>query len=374
MIWARQSISFDDSPGFMGGIFPSFNSKTTDDYANTYTFGMFGYAIPGTGFSMGASARWADLSAIEGVQYLYSNSFDLQQKGTIREYRLGVRGEWAGERVVEVLVAHQKTEMEHGRSRPIYYPWEGDLLYSNPGDYIEEDQSQGFALEFSYRQPVASTLTAGALLVLDLKSYPKIPNYQLVNIPRDPGDSRAWNIGFGVSNNDGKSILGLDVIYEPAFSETWAEADGTEFVPAGRMIMVGSRTIENTFDFYNHIIRLGIRSAVRDLGIGVSLHSYKYYMKQVNHILETSRRQKEEWTEVTVTLGFGFDLFGGHVKYLGLFTTGTGRPGVTSPQGSISPRATFDTAASFMVAPSGQLSLDEAWTGVHQLSFVIQLP
>ncbi|MEX1139800.1 MAG: hypothetical protein WEF53_10705 [Bacteroidota bacterium] len=376
MTWARQNISLDEShpPTFgLHNFLPPNFSQPTRDNANTYTFGMFGFAIPGTAYSVGVSAQWADLNAIDGVQYLYSNAYDLIQKGTITEYRLGLHGAWEGGRVLDLLVAHQSTDMEHGRPNVIFYPWDGMPYMPNPRYTIEHDQSHGFAFEASYREPVTATLNAGVIMVLDLKTYPKIPNYQLMNIPRDPGDSHAWNFGFGLANNNGKSILGFDVIYEPAFSETWAEADGSQRFPDGRMIMLGDRTVTNTFDFYNHVVRVGLRSVVRDIGIGVSFHRFKYYMRQANHILGTSRRQKEQWTEVTLSLGFGFDVFGGHVKYLGLFTTGAGRPGVTTPWNG-GPRTTLLDTASFMVAPSGQLSLDEAWTGVHQISFVIQLP
>lgn len=378
MTWARQSISLDESrpPTFgIGNVIRSSLSHSNRGNANTYTFGMFGFVIPGTAYSVGVSARWADLNAIDGVQYLYSNTFDLIQEGTITEYRLGLRGAWEGGRVLDLLVAHQSTDMEHGRPGVIYYPWDTMPYIPNPQYTIEQDQSHGFAFEASYREPVTATLSVGATMALDLKTYPKIPNYQLMNIPRDPGDSHAWNFGFGLANNNGKAILGFDVIYEPAFSETWAEADGSEWVPEGRMITVGDRTVTNTFDFYNHIIRAGVRSAVRDIGIGISIHRIKYYMRQTNSIFGTSRRQKEQWTELTVSMGFGFDMFGGHVKYLGLFSTGTGRPGVTTIVNSgIASPAYMENATTFLIAPSGALSLDEAWTGVHQLSFVIQLP
>lgn len=371
LIWARQALSKGDSPGYMG--FPRLHSKTisqpVEEFANTYTYGMFGFKMPGTSFSAGVSARWSDLNAMEGVQYLYPNASDLWQKGSITEYRAGVRSEWEGERVLEFLFAHQSTDMKHGYNRqPISLPWDGTMI-PVPRDVTEEDQSNGYALEASYRQSVTKLLHAGAVLAVDIKTYPKIPNYQLMNIPRDPGHSVAWNFGFGLANIGEKSVLGLDIIYEPAVSETWADAASPIITDGGRTIAIGGRTVENAFDFYNHIIRFGLRSAIHDIGIGLSLHRIKYYLRQTDHIQETMRRQKEQWTEVTLSLGFGFDVFGGHVKYLGLFTTGTGRPGVDQPMAL----GQFDSA-SFLIAPSGPLTLNEAWTGTHQFSFILSLP
>ncbi|MEX2116407.1 MAG: hypothetical protein WEB37_05935 [Bacteroidota bacterium] len=372
MIWARQTLATDQSSGFAGlrQILPDMISHSGEEYSNTYTFGMFGFKIPGTSFSVGVSALWSDLNAIEGVQYLYPNARDLWQRGSITEYRAGLRSEWEGERVFEFLFAHQSTDMKHGYTQPpVFLPWEGDLMMMPGAEHIEQDQSSGYALETSYRQSVAEHLHAGAVLAVDVKTYPKIPNYELMNIPRDPGNSIAWNFGFGLASKGEKSIIGFDMIYEPATSETWAEAAVPIQTSGGRTIAIGGRTVENAFDFYNHIIRFGIRSAVHDLGVGLSLHRIKYYLKQIDHVQEEMRRQREEWTEVTLSLGFGFDLFGGHVKYLGLFSTGTGRPGVVD---SIA-RGTMD-AANFMIAPSGSLVLDEAWTGTHQISFILQLP
>ncbi len=364
MTWARQTISMEGSRGF--AVLPQQSNifaPSVDEYSNTYTFGMFGFKVPGTSFSAGVSGRWSDLNFMEGVQYLYPNVRNLWQRGSITEYRAGLRNEWEGGQVLEFLFAHQSTDMKHGYYRSTL--WTGTML---PEESVEQDQSRGYALEASYRQSVTENLQAGAVLAVEVKTYPKIPNYELMNIPRDPGNSVAWNLGFGLASKGEKSILGLDIIYEPAVSETWAEAEAPVPTLGGRTIIIGERTVENEFDFYNHIVRFGIRSAIRDLGIGISLHRIKYYLRQIDHVQEKIRRQREQWTEVTLSLGFGFDILGGHITYLGLFTTGTGRPGIGELE------TTAMQAASFMVAPSGPLSLNEAWTGTHQISFVLHLP
>lgn len=372
MALARQTISLDEqnTPVFNTGFFNTVPQQK--EMTNSYTFGILGVRIPESSFSVGVSAFWSDLNALEGVQYLYSTpNDDLWQRGSMSVYRLGLRGEWDNERVLEVLFAYQETEMKHGYSLISFpMPWDSWIV-PRVVEHIEEDQSNGYAFSTNYRQAISEKFHAGAMIGFDVRSYPKIPNYELMSIPRDPGTSLAWNLGIGLVSPGPKAIGAIDVIYEPASSETWAEATAPITTPSGGRISVGGRTVENEFDFYNYIVRAGVRSAVRDIGVGVSLHRYKYYLRQINHITEQLRRQREEWSEWTFSLSFGFDLFGGHVKYLGLFTVGSGRP-------SVEPRRVLTTSAmdrlsTFLVAPSGPLTLNEAWTGTHQVSFVVHL-
>ncbi|MBI4417278.1 MAG: hypothetical protein HY563_00785 [Ignavibacteriales bacterium] len=70
-----------------------------------------------------------------------------------------------------------------------------------------------------------------------------------------------------------------------------------------------------------------------------------------------------------MSIGFGFDVLGGRVKYLGLADFGTGRPGVIAGWTN---RTAFDAAMDFLVAPSGSIVLDDAVTISHQISFIVE--
>ena len=60
---------------------------------------------------------------------------------------------------------------------------------------------------------------------MNRKDHPKIPNYELQNIPRDPGETWGFELGTGLSKDSGQIEVGLDVVLEPIWSRTWSELD-----------------------------------------------------------------------------------------------------------------------------------------------------
>jgi len=205
-----------------------------------------------------------------------------------------------------------------------------------------------------------------------VKSHPKIPNYELMNIPRDPGTSWAYNIGVGVASTEGPTTFGIDMIYEPIRSHTWAEAAAPTASPSG-IIPLGAKTVDNRFAFSNATVRLG---ASRELGVasvqlGLQVHSISYTMVQRDFVQARSRRQSEQWMEWTPSWGLSVRLPDVELRYVGRLTTGTGRPGVAW-DGTARESFGADAAADILLAPSGPLTLTDAYVLTHQLS--ISLP
>lgn len=383
VLWARQGLRSNTrrSPVLMAqSIFaPAFSSEDEAENSNNYSMVLFGKRFPGLKASLGASVLWGDLNAMEGVQYLYPSANRLIQKGSIAEVRLGFAGQWEEERFYEAVVSYQKTDMKHEvmTGWPIVVPWDDRFRPSRiwPSTEVHRDVTSGFGAKLGYRQPLAGSWRIGGLLAANWKSHPKIPNYELMNIPRDPGFSSAYQFGIGLTSTGKRALLGIDVIYEPITSETWAEAAAPVPAPSGRIIPIGGRTIENFFDFYNQIIRAGVRSFGErtDIQFGIQVHSIKYYLRQINHSLELRRNQKEEWNEWTISVGIGFPLFGTNVRYTGLLTTGTGQPGVSGGTWVTTGVMDYLSRSDFLVAPSGRLALNEAWVLTHQVSVLVAI-
>src|SRR5207302_2230937 len=89
------------------------------------------------------------------------------------------------------------------------------------------------------------------LATVNRMSHPKLPEYELANvpaIPRDPGHSSAYNVGLGLSKIRGPLTFGIDAIYEPIWSYTWADAASPVVTATGDTIPVGGRTVENHLD------------------------------------------------------------------------------------------------------------------------------
>ncbi|NIX25121.1 MAG: hypothetical protein GWN07_37115, partial [Actinobacteria bacterium] len=49
--------------------------------------------------------------------------------------------------------------------------------------------------------PIDTIWDVGVMVTVNRKTHPKLPNYVIMNIPRDPGVSTAAQVGFGVARD-----------------------------------------------------------------------------------------------------------------------------------------------------------------------------
>src|ERR1044071_356872 len=93
--------------GFGVAMPNSFNALVAPDpipgpdmraHGNEYAFAMFGRDLPGSKISIGASALWTGLHALDGVDLLYAGSQRVAQDGHALDLRLGMAKEWRGQR------------------------------------------------------------------------------------------------------------------------------------------------------------------------------------------------------------------------------------------------------------------------------------
>jgi hypothetical protein len=195
-----------------------------------------------------------------------------------------------------------------------------------------------------------------------------------MRIPRDPGNTWAYNIGIGLAKLTEKFTFGFDIIYEPIWSNTWADAENTIETVSGKQILKGDKTVDNDFTFSNSIVRFGISSEDTGWGfqLGLQIHSISYDLKQINYIQEIQRGLHENWREWTISWGLFFKFQDFRLHYAGKIINGTGRPGViNNVVDDIRRASTFDSA-NFLIAPSSALTLDEAHIITHQI--IISIP
>ena len=67
---------------------------------------------------------------------------------------------------------------------------------------------------------MAEEWRVGATLTANHKSHPEITNYEIQNIPHDPGNTWAHGMGFGIGRHRESSTTGLDIAYQPIWSHT----------------------------------------------------------------------------------------------------------------------------------------------------------
>lgn len=353
---------------------------------NQYAFAMLGRTLAdrdaggaGSGrTAIGASVFWAGLDAVDGVDLLYALSHSIEQSGHLVDYRVGLLHDWDGSRSVEVLLLHNRFDMTH---EVTYLDWVRDDSGGVPDWRLQTrlernlDRTHTTGVHLRYAGPLGETgWRIGGILTGNRKSHPKIPNYEIMNIPRDPGHSWAYNLGMGLSRTNGPMTLGIDLVYEPIWSDTWAEADTAVKTESGRVIAKGEKTVENEFWFSNAHVRLGIGREERRFGfqLGLAVHSIRYELEQFDHVQEQKRDQEESWMEWTPSWGLALKFPEIEIRYLGRLTTGTGRPGVewTGTRGAALAEA---RAADFIIAPSGPLTLQDARVLTHQVSASIPI-
>lgn len=369
-------------------------SPDTRAHGNEYAFAMLGRDLARHNMSLGASVFWTGLHALDGVDLLYAGSRRVAQTGHVLDLRLGFLKEWPGERgarSLEALVLRNDFEATHNVTYVDGF-WDPVTTSFRERARREQnlDQTHTWGLQLKYALPLAAPgWRIGWLTTVNASSHPKIPNYELANvpaIPRDPGYTTAFDIGMGASRVLGPSTFGVDLIFEPIRSYTWADAETALGTTAGDTIPAGGKTIENHFHFSNVVFRIGAgreieliedgRGVGRTVGLqfGLLVRNTHYSLAQTDHVQELQRRLKAGWMEYTPTLGLSFRFPDLEIRYSGRMTFGAGRPGFAFPFGVAEPQGAALAGSTILAAPTGPLNLTNVRTTTHQISISVPVP
>lgn len=339
---------------------------------NLYLDAYVGARLGDGPWALGVGASVADLEAMDGVDLLYTAAERIDQEGTLKDVRLELLRDGRKERLSFLLV-HDRVDVVHDVTF-VDVAWP-----TNPGpdDWaptfqrrveVNEDRTRTWGGQVAWDRDLAAPgWSLGLSGTVNRKSHPKIPNYEIQNIPRDPGTTWAWDLGVGVARTRGGTTVAFDLHARPIASETWQETDTTLVRADGSRLDPGDRTIENDFTFFDVVARAGLEHRWRSVGVqaGVEVRSHDYELEQRDLVLETRREQDEGWMEWTPTLGVAGRLGDVELRYAGRLTTGTGQPGVDlGARGDALAQAGGD----FIVAPRGPLTLQDARILTHRLT------
>jgi hypothetical protein len=349
------------------------SAATTDLGANTFVTGVLGYQTPDKTFAVGASASWGELSAIDGVNLLYPGATDIRQSGKVWDVKLGVLADLPDGDRLEFVAGRGISKATHEVSYPTF---RGPVL--GVVKEMNKDETREWLLHAVYLRPVGEHWKIGGALTVNWKDHPKIPNYALANIPRDPGTSIAYNLGLGIRWSNERSFWGFEYVYEPITVNTWAEAGEQQGGIAIRTLPPDFKTVENFFDFANHSIRVGHSSISKwewlEYRLGAQLHFYKYDLHQIDNIAHTARDFSTDWLETTLTGGLTARVGRLRLLYTLQLVLGNGLVGVSAPRFLAAPdggviRTNFDV----LPAPAGELVVDDITLVTHQFVFVYEL-
>ena len=345
-----------------------------DSNTNLYLHGFIGKKLQKSGATLGLGVSLAKLKGVDGVDLLYANSDNVEQSGEIIDGRISIFKEFKKDQHFEIMGLYHYLKMRHDVIYRNWF-WVEDVTQDIAADNVvrNEDHSETYGIHLGYTHPLGDRgWRFGTILTGNWKSHPKLPNYELQNIPRDPGDTDAYNIGFGISHRKTTTIFGFDVIYEPIWSHTWADAGQPVTTISGRTIDAGEVTVDNDFVFSNIIMRFGLKKQNKKAAFqfGIQARAISYELDQYNFIEERKRDLVEDWVEFTLAWGWTVRFTDFKFLYQGSLLAGAGRPGVANEFGMM---RTADASADYIVAPSGSLTLEDAYVFTHRFTFIIPI-
>ncbi|NNF13686.1 MAG: hypothetical protein HKN72_10695 [Gemmatimonadetes bacterium] len=337
---------------------------------NLYVSAYLGRRVGESPWSVGLGVSAASLDAMDGVDLLYAGADRIDQSGTIGDVRLGAVRDTDGDRV-SLLFAHNRVSMEHDVTFTDWR-WDDSLQVPITERRVEanEDKTRTWAAQIGWDHDLETEgWRVGVSGAVNRKTHPKIPNYSIQNIPRDPGETWAYELGVGFSLTEEESTFALEVAVQPIWSTTWQEADTADVTASQGRLSEGDRSIENDFFFTNVMMRSGLSHTFENLTFqaGIEVRSYDYQLEQVNWVEQSVRDQDESWIEWSPTFGALLSLDALDLRYGLRVTTGTGRPG-TATVFAASPES---LASDVLLAPEGPLTLQDARVLTHQLSVTL---
>lgn len=357
----------------IGSVWPAPQPPLSRGGNNLYGFGALGRRLAGGRIAVALSVEAADYNAMDGVEHLYGFAQSIDQFGSSQDLRLGIAARLDPRSRLEAVVLHNRFAMTHDVT---YLEWvviDSTTWTWEPRERVvtNDDRTDTWGAHARYTRTFGQGWRLGAALTGNWKDHRAIPNYEIVNIPRDPGKSWAYALGLGVARRVGPARFGLDVVYEPIRSHTWATTD----TAIGGAVAPGEMTVENRFRFSNAAVRVG---AAREVGIagfslGLEARSIDYRLRQWDHVSGSFRQQTESWMEWTPTWGGEVRFAEFEIAYRGRLTTGTGRPGVAWTKAVAERFADASQAADIVVAPGGPLTLQEATVVTHQFYIVVPI-
>jgi hypothetical protein len=301
----------------------SSGSNLSSNPSNTYAQGLFGVRFGRGGrTAIGVGGFHADLQGVDGMRRLYANSTDVSEEGTVNALRVGVSHELR-DGFVEAVFVHHRVDITHEVDYTIWgYDRVKQQSWSRSWTVANEDKSRtnGFRASWIGALDDAPGWKTGFTFTANRKSHPKIPDYDLAQLPRDPGNSTALSFGAGIAYEQPRVRFGMDLEYEPAWSHTWAyPGDSVRFRPDGSVVNALDHTVDNDFTFSNIRMAAGVEGFSGRTGwqAGLGILSNGYKLEQRDHVRGQVTRTNERWLEWTPGWGVHHDFGQLQLRYSG---------------------------------------------------------
>jgi hypothetical protein len=347
--------------------------------SNRYVHGTLGRRFGAV--AVAASGSWWRLNAMDGVELYYPRSQSVRQGGDASDVRLGLFTEWRGQSF-EALVIRNRVGVNHdvGFTDIFWQPSERGMVVV-PRFEANADRVETWGVHVGYTRPLAdSGWRIGGILTANRIRQPRMPSYDLPQVPSDAGRAHAYDLGVGIARSATNWTFGVDAIFEPIWSHSRDRADEATETRAGAPIAVGTTTLDNRFRFTNGILRAGFgttaavsSTAALAFEVGGQLRAMRYRLEQWDAVQEQGTESTQSWNEWTRSWGVALRVVGAELRYRGNLTTGAGRPGfddggvIAVPDVAVRPG--FSSFLPFNPAPS----FDDVRVTTHQISLSVAL-
>lgn len=317
-----------------------------------------------TSFGLGVSA--AHLEAVSAVERLYSNRTWLAQSGRTLEVRAGVLRELGGGRSIEALLLNSRGDLKYDVGR-VAWSWMNNTPSTQNRYWVDHnrDRSNIWGAHVRY---VGSADSSGwrpaVIATVNRKTYPSLPDYDIAPVPRDPGESWAFQAGIGTSRVTQKRTIVYEIALEPAWTHTWANSAPDSL---GSPIV---RTSENWLHFIDGHALAGMESRTSWGAWQAGLRIDEVHYSLSRQVFTGTGRDVDtgsSWLEWTPTWGFGVHAGMAELRYTGHITFKGGIAGeskvIVTPANS---------GGSDYVPPAINASDEDFWSAAHQ--FTVSIP
>jgi len=179
------------------------------------------------------------------------------------------------------------------------------------------------------------------------------------------------------------TTFGIDVVLEPIYSTTWAEAARDTVTASGAMVRKGDHTVDKEFRFANSMMRVGFgymappSDSAMTLGVqfGLGVHTTRYRLGPTDLIRKESRVQRESWMEWTPTLGLRLRKAGFELRYAFSLTCGAGGCDfcLIACGDDVSISAPAPSSGGVIAAPAAAIRFDGGRVTTHRFSVSLKL-
>ncbi len=252
--------------------------------------------VPWTDFFIGCGLSGVLVKGVDGVGMLYPGALSLEQSGYVLNSRVGLyrHGRRGGQ--LDMLVAGHSFGVQH------------KAKYDDGGSASNKDTNYGLKAAAAYDRPLGGGYRAGMAMEWSWRYHPKIPDYPLSGVPRDPGITRALDMGLGLSWLDDETLMAIDAIFERVDGRTWVAAETSTERDDGSNIPRGEPVLWNNYLFTNGLLRLGVETRLREdlrVQLGSQIRTYRVDYTRKDEITGDSLfvKRQGQWAELVLTGG-----------------------------------------------------------------------